>query len=310
MNYELQDIRAFVKIAEFGNFHEAANAIHLSQPALTRRMQKLEESLGIQLLDRTTRRVSLTAVGRDFLPKAQRLLDDFERSILGIRELAERQSGQVTLACIPTAAFYFLPTVIRAFNLQYPKIRIRILDLSAHEGLEAVIRGEADFGINMQSGQSAEIDFTPLVNEPFVLACRRDHPLAKQAEVAWRELSDYRLIGVGRLSGNRVLLDHGLAHLDWRPSWFYEVQHLSTSLGMVEAGLGIAALPSLAMPAEDHPILVSRPLVDPVISRTLGLVRRRGSSLSPAAEQFVETLLRQWPSYTSIGTSTPAELES
>lgn len=128
--------------------------------------------------------------------------------------------------------------------------------------------------------------------------------------MAWRELSDYRLIGVGRLSGNRVLLDHGLAHLDWRPSWFYEVQHLSTSLGMVEAGLGIAALPSLAMPAEDHPILVSRPLVDPVISRTLGLVRRRGSSLSPAAEQFVETLLRQWPSYTSIGTSNPAELES
>ena len=148
MNYELQDLRAFVKIAEFGNFHEAANAIHLSQPALTRRMQKLEEGLGTQLLDRTTRRVSLTAVGRDFLPKARRLLDDFERSILGIRELAERQSGQVTLACIPTAAFYFLPTVIREFNLQYPKIRIRILDLSAHEGLEAVIRGEADFGIN------------------------------------------------------------------------------------------------------------------------------------------------------------------
>ena len=157
---------------------------------------------------------------------------------------------------------------------------------------------------------SIDPEFTPLVNEPFVLACRRDHPLAKRSEVAWRELSDYRLIGVGRLSGNRVLLDHGLAHLDWRPSWFYEVQHLSTSLGMVEAGLGIAALPSLAMPAEDHPILVSRPLVDPVISRTLGLVRRRGSSLSPAAEQFVETLLRQWPSYTSIGTSSPAEPES
>ncbi|WP_417662031.1 LysR family transcriptional regulator [Pseudomonas sp.] len=300
MNYELQDIRAFVKIAEHGSFHEAADAIHLSQPALTRRMQKLEEGLGIQLLDRTTRRVSLTAVGRDFLPKAQRLLDDFERSILGIQELAERQSGQVTLACIPTAAFYFLPIVIREFNQQYPKVRIRILDHSAHEGLEAVLRGEADFGISMLSGQSAEIDFTPLVNEPFVLACRRDHPLAKQEQVAWRELSDYRLIGVGRMSGNRVLLDHGLANLDWRPSWFYEVQHLSTSLGMVEAGLGVSALPSLAMPAEDHPILVQRPLVDPVISRTLGLVRKHGSSLSPAAEKFIDTLLRHWSGNASL----------
>jgi DNA-binding transcriptional LysR family regulator len=75
---------------------------------------------------------------------------------------------------------------------------------------------------------------------------------------------------------------------------------------MVEAGLGIAAMPSLAMPAEDHPILVQRPLVDPVISRTLGLVRRHGSSLSPAAEQFVETLLKQWPGYTALGTDKPA----
>ncbi|KHL72274.1 LysR family transcriptional regulator, partial [Pseudomonas putida] len=101
MEYELQDIRSFVKIAELGSFHEAAEVLHLSQPALSRRIKKLEEGLGTPLLERTTRRVSLTTVGRDFLPKARRLLDDFEDSILSIRELAERQTGQVTLACIP-----------------------------------------------------------------------------------------------------------------------------------------------------------------------------------------------------------------
>jgi DNA-binding transcriptional LysR family regulator len=158
-----------------------------------------------------------------------------------------------------------------------------------------VLRGEADFGINMMSGQHPDIEFVSLVNEPFVLACRRDHELAERTSVTWSELSAYRLIGVGRLSGNRMLLDHALSGLSWRPQWFYEVQHLSTSLGMVEAGLGVSAMPSLAMPAADHPTLVSVPLIDPVVNRTLGLVYRRGASLSPAAEKFVSILLEQWP---------------
>ena len=294
MDYELQDIRSFVKIAELGSFHEAADALHLSQPALSRRIKKLEDGLGTPLLERTTRRVGLTSVGRDFLPKARRLLDDFEDSILSIRELAERQTGQVTLACIPTAAFYFLPSVIRQYNEHYPKIRIRLLDLSANDGLEAVLRGEADFGINMLSGQHPDIEFVPLVQEQFVLACRRDHALAGRSSVSWAELVEHRLIGVGRLSGNRVLLDHALSARGIRPKWFYEVQHLSTSLGMVEAGLGVSAMPSLAMPAADHPTLVSVPLSDPEVTRTLGLVSRRGASLSPAAEKFVAILLGQW----------------
>lgn len=294
MDYELQDIRSFVKIAELGSFHEAADALHLSQPALSRRIKKLEDGLGTPLLERTTRRVGLTSVGRDFLPKARRLLDDFEDSILSIRELAERQTGQVTLACIPTAAFYFLPSVIRQYNAQYPKIRIRLLDLSANDGLEAVLRGEADFGINMLSGQHPDIEFVPLVQEQFVLACRRDHELAGRPSISWGELVEHRLIGVGRLSGNRVLLDHALSARGIRPKWFYEVQHLSTSLGMVEAGLGVSAMPSLAMPAADHPTLVSVPLTDPEVTRTLGLVFRRGASLSPAAEKFVAILLGQW----------------
>ena len=294
MDYELQDIRSFVKIAELGSFHEAADALHLSQPALSRRIKKLEDGLGTPLLERTTRRVGLTSVGRDFLPKARRLLDDFEDSILSIRELAERQTGQVTLACIPTAAFYFLPSVIRQYNEQYPKIRIRLLDLSANDGLEAVLRGEADFGINMLSGQHPDIEFVPLVQEQFVLACRRDHELAGRPSISWAELVEHRLIGVGRLSGNRVLLDHALSARGIRPKWFYEVQHLSTSLGMVEAGLGVSAMPSLAMPDADHPTLVSVPLSDPEVTRTQGLVSRRGASLSPAAEKFVAILLGQW----------------
>ncbi|AUV02166.1 MULTISPECIES: LysR family transcriptional regulator [Enterobacteriaceae] len=294
MQHELQGIQAFVKIAEIGCFTRASQFLHISQPALTRRIKKLEESLGTTLFERSTRRVKLTAVGRDFLPKAKNLIDFYESSILSIKEMATHQTGVITLSCLPTAAFYFLPSVIRDYNEHYPNIRIRILEHSASDCLEAVLNGDADFGINMINITHPNIEFTPLVNEPFVLACKRDHELAKKSLVMWEDLAGLRLIGVRKSSGNRLLIDQALEGFDWQPNWFYEVRHLSTSLGMVEAGLGVAVVPSLAMPTDEHHVLVSRPLIEPVIRRTLGLVLRRGDSLSPAAEKFREMLMKLW----------------
>src|ERR671939_334906 len=102
-NVDLGDLRAFVIVAELGSFHEAADHLHLSQPALSRRVQKLEQTIGVALLQRTSRRVELTMVGREFLPKARRLLDDLDASLHSVSEIAERRSGQVNVACVPTA---------------------------------------------------------------------------------------------------------------------------------------------------------------------------------------------------------------
>jgi DNA-binding transcriptional LysR family regulator len=149
-----------------------------------------------------------------------------------------------------------------------------------------VSRGEADFGINFVGGQEPDIEFTPLMEEHFVAACRRDHPLAKKKRVTWTELAQYDYISVSKASGNRLLLDQALANLPGRPQSIYETQHVTTMLGLVEAGLGVAAVPSIAMPGADHPLLVSVPLFEPVISRKIGLIRRKGRSLSPAAQQL------------------------
>jgi DNA-binding transcriptional LysR family regulator len=294
MKVDLNDLEAFVLVAELRSFAAAAELIHLSQSALTRRIQKLEEMLGVALLERTTRRVDLTTVGREFLPKARRVLDDLDTSLLAVREIAERRVGQVNVACVPTAAYYFLPEIIRAFGEDYPNIRIRIVDEGANAVLQSVLNGEVELGINLLGGEEPEILFEPLLEDPFVLACRKDHPLAEQAEVTWRDLAPYRFITVGRMSGNRLILDLGLAGLEHRPRWFYEVQHLSSSLGLVEAGLGVAALPRLAMPREEHAVLVSRPLVDPILTRTMGVIRRRTGVLSPAARQFHDLLMARW----------------
>src|ERR671911_2343821 len=136
MNFEFLDLRAFIAVADLGSFHRAAKSLNLSQPALSRRIQKLEESLGAPLLERSTRHVALTMVGRDFIPKVRRFLDEFETSVLSIRDLGARSGGLVSIASVPTAVFYFLPRTIGRFSAAYP--RIRILDISANEGLEAV----------------------------------------------------------------------------------------------------------------------------------------------------------------------------
>lgn len=296
MNFELLDLRAFLTVAELSSFHRAAEVMNISQPALSRRIQKLEETLGAMLLERSTRHVSLTMVGRDFMPKVQRFLDEFETSVMTIKDVGARRSGLVSIACVPTAAFYFLPRTIKRFNQDYPRIRFRILDLNANDGLEAVARGDVDFGINFLGGSHPGIEFTRLAEDPFVLACRRDHPLAARPSVTWQDLTTDRIITVSRTSGNRTMIETVLAEHGLKLDWFYEVNHLSTSLGLVEAGLGIALLPELATPAADHPIIVSIPLRQPAISRTIGMVRRRGGQLSPSAAQFFQMLLETWQS--------------
>ena len=281
-------------VADLGSFVRAAKLLNLSQPALSRRIQKLEQALGAPLLERSTRHVALTMVGRDFVPKVRRFLGEFETSVLHISDRGLSSSGQIAIAAVPSAVFYFLPQAIRRFSEMHPRIRIRILDIGANEGLEAVTRGEADFGINFIGASHPEIDLTPLTEDPFVLACRKDHPLAARRQVRWEELGAHRVIIVGRNSGNRTLIDDALVQRGLQLRWSYEVMHLSGSLSLVEAGLGVAVLPKLATPSRGHPIIQTVPLLDPGVTRTISVVQRHQAVLSPPAAEFLRLLLRIW----------------
>jgi DNA-binding transcriptional LysR family regulator len=286
VNFDLADLLAFRAVAELNNFRRAAESVHISQPAFSRRIDKLEQALGVKLLDRTTRRVSLTAVGRDFARKTALWLDDLDATLLAVRGIAATRMGEVTIACVPSTVYYHVSQVIRRYREIYPKIRVKIHDAGANEVLDTVVRGEADFGLNFMGGQEPDIEFKPLLEERFVAACRRDHPLARKRRVTWAELADHDFITVSKMSGNRLLIDQALAGALKRPASLYEANHVTTLLGLVEAGLGVAAVPSLAMPARDHPLLASVPLGEPVVTRRVGLIRRKGRSLSPAAQQL------------------------
>ena len=289
--FDLADIQAFAAVAELQSFRAAAEAIHLSQPAFSRRIDKLEEALGVRLLDRTTRRVTLTAVGRDFARKTRVWLDDLDGMLMGLGDVAARRMGEVTIACVPSAVYYFLPQVVKRYHERFPKIRVKVHDASANEVLVAVAQGDADFGLNFIGSQEAEIEFKPVLAERFVAACRRASTWSRRKKVSWAELGQHDFMSVGKTSGNRLLMDLALANVPDRPQCLYEAKHVTTLLGLVEAGLGVAAVPSLAMPGKDHPTLVSIPLVEPIVTRQMGLIKRRGKTLSPAAQQLYDLLV-------------------
>lgn len=290
MKFSLSDLEAFVAVADLANFRRAAETVHLSQPALSRRIAKLEGVLGVRLFERTTRTVSLTAVGREFARKARALLGDLEQALLGTREIAATHGGEVTVACVPSAAYYYLPQFIRRYRERFPRIRVRVIDEAANTVLATVIRGEADFGVDFIGAQEPELEFAAILEEPFVAACRRDHPLAKKRSVTWSELGRHDYMTVSRASGNRLLMDNALARMVDAPRWSLETRHVATLLGLVEAGLGVAAVPRLALPSGRHPVIAQVPLVSPRVTRTLGLIRRRNRGLSAAAQELYAML--------------------
>lgn len=294
LNCELLDLRALVAIADGKSFVHAAEQLHLSQPALSRRVQKLEATVGTQLLERTTRSVRLTPAGQEIVPMLRRLLDEMDGSLLSMMAFGERQAGRLTIASIPSATVRFLPAALERFAQDYRNYRVRLLDLSATECAQAVRTGEAELAITLPVSLDADLTFEPLTDDPYGLVCRRDDPLAAIDEPAWSDLAERRLVTVHRGSGNRTTLEAGLARAGVELRWFYEVTRLSSALALVDAGLGPSVLPRLACQGPDARDLVWRPIRGAQIVRTIGLLRRPAVALSPAAERLTTLLAAGW----------------
>lgn len=303
MNVTLRHLRSFIEVARRGNFTRAAEALSVSQPALTITINQFEEGLGVKLFDRTTRRVRLTSEGAEFLPTAQRLIEDFDAAIAGMRDVAERRRGRVGLAALPSVAVRLLPRIVAHFSQAHPGIQIHLHDDNA-SGVELrVRRNEVDFGIGSLWAPNPELEFRVLITDSFGVVCRADHRLGRErGPIAWRAIADEPFLGLAADTGIRPLLDAAKTLPDNVRAPRYEVSNTATLEGMLKAGLGITALPALAMPADGASGLVFRPLQRPALRREIGLITRKGRSLSPAAQRLhdliVETLPETWAALT------------
>jgi len=230
MKIDTLGVQAFIAIADRSSFSRAAEELHVTQTALSRRMQNLESFLGVRLVERTTRSVALTAIGQNFLPRARRLLADLGTALVEIRETGKSLRGDVTIACVPTVGVHYLPRFVQQYAALYPDNRVKILDHASSDVAAAVLQRAAEFGINMQGAHHPELRSVPLLRDRFVLVCRDDHALARKQRLTWKQLEPHTLILAGAESGNRPLLDLALEKQEIRLRSFYEVQRSSTAV--------------------------------------------------------------------------------
>lgn len=290
INLELQELAAFIEVVERASFRAASQQLHLSAPALSRRIDKLERTLGVRLLERTTRRVALTPAGRAFVDPAREALDALERAALGIQEVSRVRRGKVTIACVPSTTITLVPDMLRLFAERLPGVQFRLLDTTEEQVTHHVISGAADFGIGFMGRKTPEIDFTPLQPDAYVVALARSHPLATRKRLGWDRLRQERLITVSRVSGNRRYVDQLLRGAGETPPVFIEVNRVSTVLSLVQARLGVGLVPKMALPPE-HPDLVGIALEGPSVERSIGVLVRHGSSLKPVPQIALDLLL-------------------
>lgn len=292
MKIDFDGVQAFVMIAELGSFNQAAQALHITQTALTRRIQKLEAYLDLRLLDRTTRRVELTAVGREFLPQARNIVHDMTAAVERLKDMSQRAQGNFSLACIPSMTSHVLPEVMRRYASQHPDNRIRLLDGASHEVHAAVLGGQAELGIAVQGNKHPDLSETVLFADPLAFICRTPHPLQERRSVSWNDMRDADLIGISSFMATRIFMDYQLAKRGIRVHGNYEVQHHATAVNLVAAGVGSAILPSSCFQQGDRPGVRKIPLVQPAVKRKVVLLRLRRGGLSPAAQAF-EAVLRE-----------------
>jgi DNA-binding transcriptional LysR family regulator len=290
MNATIRQLRAFSRVARDGSFTRAAAALHLSQPALTVQIRALEEALGVRLFDRNTRAVRLTPMGASILPAVERLLLDAESLADNARELGAGNRGIVHVAALPSIASSLVPRAIALLARRRPGIVVRLRDAIAQRVIALVQSDEADVGLGVFAGGSAELSFRRLLDDRLEAVLPARHRLARGATVSLRELAGEPLIMMDTETSVRALLDREMLALGIIARPAYEVTYMSTAVGLVEARLGIALLPTSALEMQRLTALQRRPLRGTALSREIGVIAKAGRTLAPAAQAFVDAL--------------------
>jgi len=288
MNLSSRQLRAFVALADEKHFTRAAQRCHLTQPAFSALIRTLEEAAGVRLFDRNTRHVELTAEGRVLDASARRLLGEFDLVIEDLRDHAARRRGHVTIAALPSLAAGWLPDLLARFHRQYPGITLQLRDALLDPCLDMVQSGAADFAVAAQRADMADLDSEFLHADRFFLVCRKDHPLARRAQVRLRDLTRWPIIQLARGSSVRRHLDEALGSAGAQP--LLEVEHLATVTGLVSAGMGISVVPAMTLFHFQRDELMIKPLAGKPLTRPLYLVRREGRALSVAAQSLYDLL--------------------
>lgn len=288
MDVNLRQVRASVCVAQLKSFTRAAALLHLSQPALTVQIRRLEESLGIKLFDRNTRAVELTRLGQELMPVFQRLLRDLDAVVLDTRDLAASRQGVVRIAALPSFAAGLLPEMIADFRKGHPRVTFVIRDAIANRVLTHVREGDVDIGIT-GGAVPPEFEIVSTLKDRLHVVFPARHAIGRVKSVTLEALAQYPLILMDPETSVRHVVDAAFMDAGRTPITACEAIYMMTAVGLVRAGLGLAVLPGSAREIRSEPKLRSRPIDDPRFVRMNTIFKKRGRTLPPAAAAFLDS---------------------
>lgn len=292
MNITLKQLRVLREVVDARNFTTAAKRLHTTQSAISASIQELERSLGIKLIDRTTRQFALTNAGKEFLPAAIRILTDLQTSITNLSTLAALKRGTVIFGCPPAMASIILAKPIATFRQLHPGVNIVIKDNPTELSVGKLRSGELEIAIGTLATPEPDLLFKPLMSDRLIAVVHNESPLACRTTLSWRALSEYPVICPSKETIIRDSIDH--AFLQATGKLIQPISEASfwiTILAMVEVGLGIAITPSYALKYMPERKLRGLRLTHPTVSRKIGVIQHKDRILSPAASAFVDHLM-------------------
>lgn len=286
----LEDLEAFLAVAQAGSFRQAAARLRTSQPTVTNRIQRLENGLGLKLFSRTTRRVSLTEAGARMLPRAERSIADIGRLVADARDEADLKRGRVGVGASPTVAASLLVPLLKKFMDGYPHVEVRLRDGFRAPLLESLASGDIDLAMVPLDGRTADFHCEPLFVENLRFVAPRSMSLATNRTYRFAEICDFPFVSMPEPSAIRSTIAEAFAveGRSFRP--LIEANSLVTLLGLIEAGVGLSLLPELLIPERLLAGMDVIEVTDMQRKRQISLVTMRGRSLPPAAAAFAKVL--------------------
>lgn len=286
----LRQLQTFVTVARLSSFTRAARLLHLSQPALTKQVRQLEETLGVRLFDRNTRTVELTRIGKELTPVVNQLLQEIEAVVVNTKELAAQSRGIIRIAALPSISSTILPTAVARFKERYPGISVILKDVVAQRLVTMVKAEEVDFGIGSLNVADPEVRFSLLLTDRMIVVFSPGSALERKKTIGLTDLVGLPLVLMDPGSSVRKLVDQAFESIGEFAKPAFEATYMSTAAGMVKAGLGVTILPSSAFEMGELTGLRTRPIMRPALTREIGVIEKSGRSLAPAAESFLQTM--------------------
>ncbi len=290
----LAQLEAFAEVARLGKVSLAAGALHVTQPALTARLQALESELQTQVFVRSARGMALTDAGRTLLPYAQRTIAQVREGTKAIADLRSGAAGALVIAAAPAVSTYLLPGVLKSFQRAHPTVRLGVRTGHTEEVLEMVLRREVDIGVGRPI-RHPDATLIPVFNDELVLVTSASHAFARRGSVHLGELAKDRLILFDRASSYYELTSSLLRQAGVVPEGVIELDNAEAAKKMVIQGLGVALLPRMSLKTElrARALRAVRLIGAPPVRRPIVAIRRRdaGPPMGPVAG-FLETLER------------------